>query len=164
MYHLWSNRHACGVSAVVHRLDKKQNKPEWSGKGSREIKRFKASFAHEYLMPIRGGEAVILCQIIKVSQEIYLICIWPHFNSFICERTATSPSRWRVMRQLRKWKMLFSSSVNAGLFFCFFFLSSLPQRQNTITDSCFLRRVSAAPYCLSAKQILDNCLVETGHL
>lgn len=47
---------------------------------------------------------------------------------------------------------------------CFFFLSSLPQRQNTITDSCFLQRVSAAPYCLSAKQILDNCLVETWHL
>lgn len=44
---------ACGVSAVVHRLDKKQNKPEWSGEGWSEIKRFKASFAHEYLMPIR---------------------------------------------------------------------------------------------------------------
>lgn len=38
----------------VQRLDKKRNKPVWSGEGSREIKRFEAPFAHEYLMPIWG--------------------------------------------------------------------------------------------------------------
>lgn len=38
----------------VQRLDMKRNKPVRSGEGSREIKRFKAPFAHEYLMPSWG--------------------------------------------------------------------------------------------------------------
>ena len=38
----------------VQRLDMKRNKPVRSGEGSRKIKRFKAPFAHEYLMPIWG--------------------------------------------------------------------------------------------------------------
>lgn len=42
------------MSCIVHWLDKKRNKPLWSGEGSSEIKRFKAPFAHEYLMPIWG--------------------------------------------------------------------------------------------------------------
>lgn len=36
----------------VQRLDMKHNKLVRSGEGLREIKRFKAPFAHEYLMPI----------------------------------------------------------------------------------------------------------------
>lgn len=41
-----------GVSCVVRGWDKKRNKPVWSGKGSSQIKRLKAPFAYEYLMPI----------------------------------------------------------------------------------------------------------------
>lgn len=51
------------VSCVVRWLDKKQNKPVWSGEGLSQIKRFKAPFAHEYLMP------AILCKV-EVLGEI----------------------------------------------------------------------------------------------
>lgn len=75
---------------------------------------------------------MILCQVPEVSEEIYLICIWPLFNSFLCECDATFLFCRGVMQQLFLHQMkMFSShlkSVSASF-------SSSPASPNIQRDS-----------------------------
>lgn len=158
--HLCSCGHACGVSAVVHRLDKKQNKPEWSGEGWSQIKRFKASFASDYLMPIRGDRR------------------WSSVRSSRCRRKSTSLSasgRISTVSHVKApphpphatveqtEKMSFSSSVNGDLLVvrcCCLRLClkdktlSLPSEAEALFHTAPVRQtdtVQVAPWSLSAQ-------------
>lgn len=150
--HLCSCGHACGVSAVVHGLDKKQNKPEWSGEGWSQIKRFKASFASDYLMPIRGDRR------------------WSSVRSSRCRRKSTSLSasgRISTVSHVKApphpphataeqtEKMSFSSSVSDDLLVFVVFVSA----SKTKHSKWFMlpsRLKHSSIQRLSAKQIPDQ--------
>lgn len=134
--------HIQGVSCAVRWLDKKQNKPVWSGKGSSEIKRFKAPFAHEYLMPIWGQ-----------SQ-------WSSVRSSRCWRKSTlsasgyfstvsyvkvQPHSCYAAAVSIKYKRFYSFSTVCGLIFFLLRLS-----QNIVSDSYFMQKAETAPLCESA--------------